>query len=169
MALTIEDGTGVPGANSYNSLTEIRSFASARGLDLPAADADLEVLVIQAFDYIESFRTRFQGMKTTVSLRHQWPRSGVVVDGYYVPSNAIPAELKDAHAQATVEAYSTDLMSNPGAAVKREKIDVLEVEYAEATAAGGMSVQPSFPKVEAFLAPLLNRGGTAGRVKVTRG
>lgn len=165
MALTIEDGTGVPGANSYNSLPEIRSFASARGLDLPAADADLEILAIQAFDYIESFRTRFQGMKTTVSLRHQWPRSGVVVDGYYVPSDVIPAELKDAHAQATVEAYSTDLMSNPTAAVKKEKVDVLEVEYQESSP---VSMSPSFPKVDAFLAPLLSSGG-GWRPSVVRG
>ncbi len=173
MALKVETGVGVPDANSYVTVDEIKAYATARGESLPAADPDIEKFAVEAFDYVESYRTRFQGKKTNADpdvQNAQFPRTGVVIDSWVVPEDRIPQTLKLAQCQATCDAYSSGpLMPAQVQGVKKEKIDVLEVEYAEATAAGGMSVQPSFPKVEAFLAPLLNQGGTAGRVKVTRG
>ena len=50
MALVIEDGSRVAGANSYVTLAEARAFASARGVTLSAVDATLEPFVIKAFD-----------------------------------------------------------------------------------------------------------------------
>lgn len=166
MALTVEDGSGVTWANSYVTVDEIKAFCEARGLSLPTPDTAIEVFAVQAFDYVESYRTRYQGMKTLPSQRTQFPRSGVVIDGYYLPTNEIPAELKDAQCQATFEASETDLMPNSSAGIKKEKVDVLEVEYQDSP--GGVAASPSFPKVDVLLAPLMNVGG-GWRPSVVRG
>lgn len=156
MALIVEDGSIVAGANSYNSVAEIRSYASARGYALPTDDVDVEKLAVQATDYLETFRKRYQGSRTDPANQSlQFPRYGVVLDGYiYVDSNVIPGELKLAHCQATVEAYENDLLPNGSAKVKKEKVDVLEVEYQESSLS-----EVSFPKVDALIEPLLKSGG----------
>ena len=164
MALIVEDGSIVIGANSYVSVAEIRAFCSARGISLPVADPDVEVMAIQAFDYIESFRSRYKGRTTTDNQRTSWPRSGVVIECYSVPSNEIPWQLKEAQSQATGEALEADLMPNSTAAVKREKVDVLEVEYQDSVADG---VPLSFPKIDSKLEILM--GSSGYRVRVVRG
>ena len=170
MALIIEDGSGVPGANSYVTVEEIKTYNNARGTSLPSTDEDIEKLAVQAFDYVESFRSQYQGTKTNPQYPQCWPRTGVVIDGYYeVPSNAIPQELRDASCQATGDAAEQDLMPTQGPAVVKEKVDVLEVQYAEPTQTGGMNPEPAFPKVDSKLEPLFNTGGSGYRVQVIRG
>jgi hypothetical protein len=166
MALTVEDGSGVTGANSYVTVDYIKAFCLARGLVLPTPDSAIEVFAVQAFDYVESYRTRYQGSKTDSAQRTQFPRTGVVIDGYYLPSGEIPAELKDAQCQATFEASETDLMPNSTSGIKKEKVDVLEVEYQDAP--GGVAASPSFPKVDNLLSSLFNSGG-GWRPSVVRG
>lgn len=161
--IIVEDGTGVPGANSYVSLEYVRSFASIRGVDLPEDDTELSYLIINSFDYIETFE--FKGRKKELDQATQWPRSGVVIDGFVLPDDSIPDSLKKAQSQASVETLSGDLMPNPSLAIKKEKVDVLEVEYQVAAPEG---VEPSFPKVDAFLRDLLTSGGSGLRVRVKR-
>ena len=162
MALIIEDGSGVVGANSYNSVQEIRDYAAARGIMLPTEDTDVEVLAVQATDYLETFRSDYQGKKTEVTQDLQWPRTGVVIEDYDVPSNEIPKLLKHAHAQATGEAYSQDLLPNKAQVAKKEKVDVIEVEYQETSTS-----TVGFPKVDALLEPLL-KSSSGWPVKVVR-
>lgn len=161
VALIIEDGTGVANADSYITLVEARAYAAKRGLSLPASpagDAELEQLLIKAMDYIEAKRDEFQGTKTESDQSLQWPRSGVTIDGFEIDDDFIPKALKDAQAQLAVDGQTTDLMpAGTGREVIKEKVDVIEVQYAEQ---GSGSVQPVFTKAEALLAPLLERGVT---------
>lgn len=151
MALVVEDGSIVANANSYNSVAEIRDYATARGSSLPALDADIEKLAIQATDYLESLYKNYQGYRTSPATQTlQWPRTGVVLyDDLEIGANEIPILLKRAHAQATIEAYSQDLLPNNTQGVKKEKVDVLEVEYQD-----GSSDSVGLPKVDALLGPL---------------
>ena len=71
MALTIEDGTGVAGANTYLSEDEFAAYASARGKIITGS---LEQLIIQAMDYVETLR--FRGQKNSSDQALQWPRAG---------------------------------------------------------------------------------------------
>lgn len=164
MALIVEDGSIVIGANSYVSLAEIRAYCDMRGISLPTEDADVETMAVLAFDYIESFRSRYKGCTTTPNQRTSWPRSGVVLGDYAVPSNEIPWQLKEAQCQATGEALESDLMPNSTAAVKREKVDVLEVEYQDSVDSG---VPLNFPKIDSKLEELM--GSSGYRVRVVRG
>lgn len=151
MALIVEDGSGVSGANSYNTIQQIKDYASARGELLPSTDAEIEALVIQATDYLEQFRLQYQGDIVDPLQALAFPRNGVVIDGYEYPATTLPTYLVRAHAQATIEAYTSELIPNPSQSVKKEKVDVIEVEYQDSsTSAVG------FPKVETLLKPLFS-------------
>lgn len=167
MALVIEDGSLVAGATSYVSVAEARAYAAARASTLPADDAQVEAALIVAMDYLESLRGEYQGRKVDPATQDlQWPRVGVQLDGWDVPPTTIPKILKDAQCQLALEsAAGTDLMpTGDGREVIREKVDVLETEYAPG--AGG-APQPFFAKVNALLQPLLSAGGFGG-IKVIR-
>lgn len=156
MALTIEDGSGVAGANSYIDVATARAYAAARGLTLPAADGDVEALLIKAMDFIEAYRGDFQGRKTAATNPLQWPRTGVILDGYSLAEDAIPQVLKDAQAQLAIDAQNADLMPiGTGREIVMERVDVVQVQYAES---GSTNPQPIFTKAEALLKPLLKSG-----------
>jgi hypothetical protein len=158
MALVIETGAVVAGANSYISVTDAKAYAAARGLTLPATDSAIEVLLIKAMDYIESFRAEFQGLKTDKDNPCQWPRSGVVVDSFDVEEDEIPDLLPKAQAQLAVHAYTQELMPvSDGREVVKERIEgAVEVNYAPL---GDTAPQPWFPVAQALLDPLLDGGG----------
>lgn len=166
MALTVEDGTGVDGANSYVTLVEVRAYASARGLTIPAVDADLEKLVVKSTDYLEAQRRRYVGLRVNGQGYLQWPRmqddgSGVVIDGCELTTTEVPSELKLAQCQLVAELVDVDPLGTvSGAAIRREKIDVLETEYAVSD--GNRAPAPFMPKVEALLAPLFKASGFGG-------
>lgn len=156
MSLTIEDGTGVAGANSYASLVNLRAYATARGIALSATDSELEIHAIKAMDYIESFRTKFQGSKTDSAQSLQWPRSDVYIDGYEFESNLIPADLVNAQCACVIELHNgVDLMPTrkDTREVIRDKTGPMETEWAP----GSGSAMPALPKVDALLQPLLKR------------
>lgn len=156
MALTIEDGSGVAGANSYIDVVAARTYAVARGLALPAADGDVEALLIKSMDFIEAYRGDFQGLKTAATNSLQWPRTGATLDGYPLAEDAIPQVLKDAQAQLAVDAQNADLMpTGTGREVVMERVDVVQVQYAES---GNTNPQPIFTKAEALLKPLFKSG-----------
>lgn len=173
MALEIEDGSGKADSNSYVTVAEAQAYAAARGVVLPAAEADVETLLVQSMDYLESFRSKYQGRKTwprpDMDVSHpdaqalQWPRTGVVLDcDYNLPDNVIPQELKQAQMQAAIEVFNGLVLmpSTDGRVVKREKVDVIETEYMTADETGGGAVgSPSFPALEALLEPLFNACG----------
>ena len=161
MPLTIETGSGVAGANSFATVAEARAFASARGLSLPAPDASVEAALVLACDKVETYR--FKGSKVDPAQALQWPRADVYVEDGTEPlaSNAIPAKIKSAQIQFAIEsAAGTDLQpTGTGQEVVREKVDVIETEFAPR---GSGSVTPQFQKAEAYLAPFLYAGGGLG-------
>ncbi len=87
--IIIEDGTVVPGANSYVTEAELTTYAADRGITLTAAT---DVLLIKAMDYIESLS--FIGSKGSKGQPLQWPRSNVYIDGFYFVPTTIPPALQ---------------------------------------------------------------------------
>lgn len=163
MAIIVEDGTGKPTANSYIDVAFTRAYAESRGFVFSETDAEIEAWIVMGCDFIESFSEQFKGTRATTTQALSWPRKDVVIDGETFPSNAIPTQLKLAQAQAVIEqSQGSELQpSITGYAVRREKVDVIEVEYATG---GGQNntatttLTPRFPKIEQWLKPLL-RGG----------
>lgn len=163
MALTKEDGTGSnPNANSYSDAETLRNYAVARGVDLSAlSDADCEVLLVKAMDYIEGKRSRFQGTKSNTDQPLQWPRQDVWVDNLLVGSDAIPRELEYAQLALAIESRDKDLQPNrlpsDKGAVIRERVEgAVEVEYDKQNRA---SFVPAFAKADSLLRPLYKNSG----------
>lgn len=166
MALIVEDGSGVTGANTYASVDDARAYAVARGLALSTTDSDVEILLTNAADLIESLRSRFKGQKTDNAQAMQWPRKCVYIDDACdpFPDNAIPAELVKAQCQFAFDASLTDLQpTGDGRQTISEKVDVLEVHYSDQ---GGSVVQPVFTKAYAILQPLLKFASALTSVRI---
>lgn len=158
MALVIETGAGVAGANSYASVLELKTFAGNRGLEIPAVTGDLEKALVLACDKLETYR--FKGAKVDPLQALAWPRSEVYLEDATEPlaEDFIPDRLKMAQCQFAVEvANGTDLQpTGDGREIVMEKVDVLETKYAER---GAGAVSPQFTKAEGFLSSLLENGG----------
>lgn len=153
MAIIVEDGSIVDGANSYVTEAELVAYASARGITLVG---NTEQLLIIAMDYIESLD--YKGIKRKEEQPLQWPRFDVVVDGYYLDIDEIPKLLKEGLMETAI---ATDAGNDPAQDVPREtrkeKVGPLEVEYAT-----GSSALTIVRRINNKLYKLLKSGGTSG-------
>lgn len=162
MALIIEDGSQVAGANSYISCDDARAYCAARGRVLPAKTGDddsaCELLLTRALDYIEAMRAEFQGEKVSATQALQWPRQDVTVDGYDVDPTTVPALVGQAQAQLAYDASKQELAPiGDGREVTKEEVaGAVTIEYARW---GNTNVQPIFNVARALLAPLLKSEG----------
>lgn len=52
--LIVEDGSGVDNANTYVDVAYLDSYASDRGFSIPTDEADKQVFLIRAFDYLHA-------------------------------------------------------------------------------------------------------------------
>lgn len=173
MAVIVEDGTGLEDANSYVDEAEARAYAEARGIELPADDAEVSAMLIAAMDYLEAQRQRFQGSKTHPGVQAlQWPRTGVILDcSYALPGNVIPSELKQAQMALALEVHAGNklLPSSDGRVVKKEKVDVIEREFMTGSDLGRQGLPaPSFPLVDGLLAPLFTACGGGFGIRTVR-
>jgi len=155
MALTVEDGTIVSGADSYVTLAEYQEYGAARGWTLGDADADDEKNLRRGFDAINR-KWEYIGEKVDpIYQQPAFPRY-IIKDRfeYVVPANEIPWQVKDAQCElAYLIQGGLDLFETFSGAVKREKIDVIEVEYA----GGGQGMSRAIA-VEGLLRPFLSAG-----------
>ena len=150
MALVIEDGTGVVGANSYLTVAELRAYANLRGLTLPIGDSEVEVLLVKATDYLEL--KAYIGDRASDDQGLSWPRTSVT-DPYWKYTDTIPTCLKTAQSLLAVEVQNGDLTPavRPNEYIQT-KIDVLYIKYASDDA---RSVGVRFTAVDSTLAPIL--------------
>lgn len=158
MAIIVEDGTGDnPAANSYVSESDLSTYAADRGVTITGTPA---ALLIQAMDYVES--QSFIGSKEAASQPLQWPRTGVYIDGYYVPPEDLPKELTNGQlATALAIDSGNDPLSTIERAVKKEKVDVIEVEYMDNASSDSIN-----RTINAAMSKIIIGGGS---VRVFRG
>lgn len=159
MALIVETGAIVANANSFNTLSELRAYALARGVTLSADDATVEAQSFKAMDYIAAQESRMNGNRVSIDQELCYPRECVTINGFEVASDAVPKTLKSAQCQLVIDVHNgIDLMpSAQGAVVKREKVGPLETEYA---VSGGMTGRaPELTAADNLLAPLYGAGG----------
>jgi len=142
VAIVVEDGTVVSGANSYLSLTTVRAFATARGVTLSLTDATVEVQLVKAVDYIAAREAKFIGERKSASQALTWPRVVGATD------LLVPQKIRDAQG-FVVMAQALGIEIPPLAdpvepfAVKREKVGPLEQEFAAPEGAA----TPVWPKI----------------------
>ena len=163
MALVVEDGSLVSGANSYVSFADATKYISDRGIAVKVTEGHL----LRAADYINSFSDRYKGYQKTGTNRDslsimQWPRSYVFVDGTtsgYLPDDEIPDLIIHAQVESAIEiASNRDPLSTVSARqIKKQKVDVIEVEYDTSVGTGGQDIF-DHRRVMTLLCPVLKDG-----------
>jgi len=129
MALVVEDGSVVTGANTYVSLAEFKAWADDRGITY-GTDAAVTQQIYRAMDYFE--RLQFIGNKANENQPLQWPRTEALIDGYYADATEIPTPVKTALYEAVVvEAAGNSELEVQDRKTIREKIGDIEVQYAD--------------------------------------
>lgn len=127
MAIVVEDGTLVSGANSYITLDEYKNWADDRGITY-GNDSLLSQQLFRAHDYFETLR--FRGLKSDELQAMQWPRDQVLIDGYAVESFEIPKEVKTAIFELIkIEADGDSRLAPSEREVLSEQIDSIKITY----------------------------------------
>ena len=160
MAIVVETGQLVEGANSYISISDAQDFLVSRGLIASPTDLT-EGHVLRGADYLNTLSERYKGVKrTNITNPHrsamQWPRLFVFIDSIPVGSEEIPALLIEAQIEVAYEiSMGRDPLSTKSTrVVKKEKVDVIEVEY-QIEPGGSPYADFDYRRVHALLAPLL--------------
>lgn len=108
MAFTIEDGSGVPGANAYISDTYFTTFHTDRGVDAGFPVAEINQHIIRASDYVDKrFGRRFRGFRRTSAQGLEWPRLDAFTDDDYTFSG-VPDQMEKAIAEYTLISLNLD-------------------------------------------------------------
>lgn len=129
MALIVEDGTGLTGAESYASVEQADDYLSKRNRDSVWATyttAQKEGFLRAATEYLDAMCT-WRGLVQTTTQSLGWPRTGAY-DRWDRPlaSSEVPFLV----AWATIEVASLGAITREGTpSVTRKVVGPLEVEY----------------------------------------
>ena len=133
MAFVVETGAGLSNANSYASVSAADSYVADRGITGWAALSSTikQQSLVKATDYLEAtYRAAWKGNRVSETQSLSWPRYNVIVDGFNFPSNVVPTQVVNACIEMAIRAsVGETLLADQGQRVRREKIDVIEVEY----------------------------------------
>lgn len=162
ITITVEDGSEVQGANSYQSVVGARTYALNRGVVLSADDDVVAAQLLNAMDWLIRYTGKWKGQRTTLTQELDWPRTYVLVASGYYASDYMPTLLADAQSRLVMAQHSGIVLSpnqDVGLPIIREKIGPIDTTYAKPVEAGHMDWDtPQFPLVEALLSPLLEQG-----------
>lgn len=141
MALTIEDGSIISGANSYITRANYITWAAERGTtvtDDSAADAKL----VQAWDYINSLEPQLLGRLVSRSQVGAYPRYDLIdIQGWSWDSDEIPQQVIDLQCSLALDQENSIDIWNPSSSastpVKRNRVEgAVEQEFAVADQMG---------------------------------
>lgn len=161
MALVIENGSIVAGANSFTTDAELVAYASDRGKTIPATEAARDILQILAVDYLTGRESQLQGTRTDDTQDLIYPRENVFIRDIALGANTIPKELKNAQMEAAIAANSQPL--NVSGAI--ENVSGTTVGPITKTFFnGGSWATVRLDSVNIYLRPLLSQAAVSGRL-----
>jgi len=127
MALIVEDGAGLPNAESYVSVADCQAYATAHGLQFAGEASALEAALRNATQYLDTAYT-YRGQRQTDTQALEWPRT--VADG-------VPREVVNACCELAARALKgplwQDVSSSTMGAATEKTVGPITVKYAEAT------------------------------------
>jgi len=163
MSFVIEDGSGLPNANSYLSVAAADTYHVdySGSTDWSGADNTAKERALRlATQYLDvRFNNRWKGVRVSQSQALAWPRSNVTnSDGCYLSSNEIPAAIKEATAESALRIILGDdllgVIAAPGLiASETKKIGPLEKSV---TYVSGKSQVKRYPLVDGLLKQLID-------------
>lgn len=160
MALIVETGSIVAGAESYISTADATAYHSARGNAAWAALATLqqEIALRRATDYMGgAYGARWSGMRVSPLQALDWPRyDAYMPDGCTAyPSTTVPELVRRACAELALRfAVSGDLAPDIKPQAVSVKVGPIEKVYSQTA-----SQKVRYRAVDDLLAPVLGRAG----------
>ncbi len=159
MALIIETGAGVSGANSYISTADAQAYLDSRNKATVLTDG----LMLSAMDALSG--VRWDGFKAAAANPLPWPRSHAFdCERVLIASDVIPDQIKEAQIWL---AFYIDSGSDPAAvstpAITSESVDVLSVSYAVKVGDTTAVSLLSLPNVASKLKGLMQSSGGIDR------
>ncbi|WP_122593277.1 DnaT-like ssDNA-binding protein [Pseudomonas viridiflava] len=156
----------------YGTVAEADAYHAARGNTAwTGEDMAKQAALIRASAYIDGkyqsqnscgrWESMFTGTKTFGRSQDlQWPRKNAFdSDGELLPESDVPVEIQRATYEAALRELTAPGSLSPdyiaSAAIKRQKVDVLEIEYQAAAATNGVPTRPVITIVDEMVAPLL--------------
>lgn len=175
MTIIVEDGTAKTDAQVYCSVAFADAWHLARGITLWATllEAEKEQALVRAAGHMtQVYRLRWHGYRKTNAQALEWPRyecpivDSPVAYGWgsaYYEDNVVPIQVQQANAELALKAAAGDLDPDIQRRTRREKVDVIEVEYEP-----GASPVVRYRSVDNLLGPLLKDEGGASFIQVGR-
>jgi Putative DnaT-like ssDNA binding protein len=135
MALVIENGSVVPGADSFATTAELVTYAANFGRVIPADVAAQEALLRRSALQMTSLPWKGQTVSRDQALA--WPRANVKRQGWILPINEIPAQVKAGQLALATEIHADDLVdpTTKTGAVVSETVGPISTTFAVASTA----------------------------------
>jgi hypothetical protein len=154
MSLIVEDGSGLPDAESYASVNTADAYhANFNNAAWTAASTAVkEAALRRATQYLDS-RYKFLGYRLHYNQALMWPRSGIWLEGVYLlwPVN----RMVQATCELALRALSTTLAQDTPDQVQIENtVGPITVRYSPSNLAG----QVRFAVVDDLLRPFVSAG-----------
>lgn len=155
----------------YGSISGADDYAQSVGNTawLSLSDEEKQAALVRGTLYVDGYAKKwigndykcwftFLGQKAGGPAQYmQWPRTGI--DG--IDSATVPLSVEYAtYEAAAIEGANPNSLRpivNTSTAVKRERVDVLEVEYAISSSTNPYDLLPTVPIIDSLLAGLLVR------------
>ena len=125
MPLIVENGSVVPGADSYVSLTDARALAEKYGKALPVDDTEAEAALRNGAVYVGLQELAMCGFRVSPEQSLAYPRRNVFAYGFPVPADSIPSQIINSQVLAAVEyGLGTDVRaSSDGRVTESERVE----------------------------------------------
>lgn len=150
-----ETGEGLPNANSLTSVQDFKDYYSLRNIDISTlTDTQIEGFLVLGTDYIVQ-KYDFKGSKLKDTQSLPFPR--VINNETIFPNN-----VKYATILLAFKSQNGSLLADSQQQVKKEKVDVLEVEYMD-----GSSSEVIYNDVLGYLKPYLSNAGNVYNISRT--
>lgn len=149
----------------YGTTDGLRAYAEAAGLILPAGATDAQIAAARQRGAlaVDRYEPRFPGRRSGgFDQERAWPRTEATTRaGDAIPADVIPVAIVSASYEAAVLELSSPGSLLPvvtgASVVKREKVDVIDVEYAVGSAENAVDLAalatPIVTTIEALLTP----------------
>jgi len=170
MAIVVEDGTGLPNANSYGSVAGFRTYATSTGFpqDQYPIDSVIEVALVKATQYMEAgWGPYFLGCPQVEDQALSWPRFPVwdPRGRRYYDADEIPTRLQQAcfeYAQVFLTSGTLTLtpsIDTTGQVVTKITEKVGPIEESRSFLPGSAQPYPSYPYPDSLMSEFVEPTG----------
>lgn len=156
MALVVEDGTGIDGANTFVSLADCEAYSLARGLDISGDEDATSAMILTAMDYLAPLSWKGEPVEPFQVL--PWPRNYVYLGRNNFPNDQVPPDVVAAQCQLVMNQFNGVVLfpATETAMIIQDTVGPLTTKYSPKY---GAPTTPTLPLVDQLLDKWLTDGG----------